>query len=155
MKRIVLRAELRVCLSQKITGMCQNKRPKNAKNSVLETLKIKNFLGGACPQTPLGGSRLRRSPCPPQLKQPGDATANNKKVLIFGGRKLPELELPGFLGILMLFVRPVISRLYCCRRRFNNLSLGGALFVFAVVFVSVLLQIFIVVASLEVTFECR
>ena len=88
MKRIVLRAELSVCLSQKITGMCQNKRPKNAKNSVLETLKIKNFLGGACPQTPLGGSRLRRSPCPPQLKQPGDATVPSIKYLFLVTMKM-------------------------------------------------------------------
>ena len=36
------------------------------KNSVLETLEIKHFWGGACPQTPLEGI-----PPTPQFHQPG------------------------------------------------------------------------------------
>ena len=97
-----------------------------------------------------------------------EETINNKKVLIFGGRKLPELDYdmmknstfkpPGdLLGFLRMYFWLVISSL-CCFRRYlgwGYLSLGGALLVFSITFVSALVQIFIAIASLEVTFKCR
>ena len=98
-----------------------------------------------------------------------EETINNEKVLIFGGRKLPELDYKmvknsrtfkpsgGFLGFLIMSCWVAILRLCCCRTRFDRryLSLGGALLLFSVIFVSALVQIFVVVASLEVTFKCR
>ena len=46
--------------------MCHNNLPKNAKNSVLETLRINNFLGGMPPNPPSGlaSSALAVSPPP-------------------------------------------------------------------------------------------
>ena len=43
--------------------------PENAKNSVWETLEIKNLLGERIPNPPLFGAP------PPQFYYPGDATA--------------------------------------------------------------------------------
>ena len=38
--------------------------PENVSEAFSEHLKFKNFLGGACPQTPLDGALLRTFPCP-------------------------------------------------------------------------------------------
>ena len=42
----------------------------NDKNSVLETVELKEFLGEHAPKPPVGISRQRRSFCPPPVSSP-------------------------------------------------------------------------------------